>query len=216
MVTAQERLPQQSRAQPRTRRLEEQLRRTSKRVLREPERHAQDESHTVVQKTLNHGLPSNLIMIFFPGAPMAPLSSLAWEARLMVHARDVTRLMREGFHWTEANVSKEAGHFILGSRSLDIGDRAMGWNYTRSYSLVDLADEPQWTANLTVSAREIHVLSEFRPNHLPVDMVSWAAGRNGDGFPVYIFKRHDPKVNFNAIYDDMPLDGWCLGQKFAS
>ncbi|OHW94377.1 hypothetical protein CSPAE12_07000 [Colletotrichum incanum] len=53
----------------------------------------------------------NACFVFYlslPGGDNTEVDVLEWEARLRVKARDVPRLMREGFHWTVANFDLEA------------------------------------------------------------------------------------------------------------
>ncbi|KND87712.1 hypothetical protein TOPH_07664, partial [Tolypocladium ophioglossoides CBS 100239] len=47
--------------------------------------------------------PFNLAMIFLPNPKVLTRKDLDWEARLEVHAKDVLRLMKQGFYCTEAN-----------------------------------------------------------------------------------------------------------------
>ncbi|KAF6844227.1 hypothetical protein CMUS01_01282 [Colletotrichum musicola] len=76
-----------------------------------------------------------------------PLSSnnfyrtgIEWEVRLLVKTRDLARLMREGFHWSTANVRPEMTYIepYLQDASL----REVGWFCSRNYYLSDLGSNP--------------------------------------------------------------------------
>lgn len=138
-----------------------------------------------------------------------PNNTTDWLARLQVHAKDVPRLMKKGFYWTEANVRKRAGYFLLEKASLpaDVRDH---WDYARAYHLTDIAKDgnQQWIAVLWVFALKLSVLSNFRVRHLSVDQIRFARAYDGERRPIYDFDVHYPGDSFNAVYDDMPLGGW--------
>ncbi|KAK1976255.1 hypothetical protein LZ30DRAFT_763773 [Colletotrichum cereale] len=162
-------------------------------------------------------LESNVCFLFDPRPPddeTAGAYKPEWEAKLHVKARDVARLMREGFHWTAANLDFETGYIQLDlSTDKDIcgGDR---WSCSRTFFLSDLSDDSQWTAKLVVYAEKTAVVSSFRITNLTLDTVNWvsafrkAAEQGSSAQWAYIWDRYESEENFNAIYDDMPLTGW--------
>ncbi|WYZ36047.1 hypothetical protein EsH8_X_000694 [Colletotrichum jinshuiense] len=132
-----------------------------------------------------------------------------WSASLHVKVKDLPRLMREGFHWTLVNFHREASFFNKNISEPPL--RQSGWSCSRTYYLSDLdEDDPQWTAKLMVCARERQVLTRFRLVELRPELVFYTLAWNPECREqfYYTFDRHDPEKNFNAIYDDMPLEGW--------
>ncbi|KPM37141.1 hypothetical protein AK830_g9415 [Neonectria ditissima] len=153
-------------------------------------------------------LDQTIFISFSSNITVRSLDTVEWTAHLNVNAMDLTCLMKEGFHWTEANVKELEGYFTVGRDSLSITAQDNGWNHSRTYFLTDLATVPQWTATLEVFAREIQVLSEFRIRHLSIYIIRQVLAKDSKGQWVYFFDAFEPGVNFNAIYDDTPLEGW--------
>jgi hypothetical protein len=50
-------------------------------------------------------------------------------------------------------------------------------------------------------------ISEFRLEKIVIENISWARGWSWADRLVYAYDAFTD-VNYNAIYDDMPLDGW--------
>ncbi|POR36421.1 Uncharacterized protein TPAR_03389 [Tolypocladium paradoxum] len=152
----------------------------------------------------------NLGIVFLPNANAHSLADVDWEARLLVHAKDVPRLMKQGFYWTEANVRKREGYFEVEKERLPAAARDRGWSCVRVYRLADMAKDgdPQWIATLRVYAREVSVLSAFRVRHLSVNKAHHCSASDKEGRPIYNFHANDPGGSFNAVYDDRPLGGW--------
>ncbi|PNY26364.1 Uncharacterized protein TCAP_03708 [Tolypocladium capitatum] len=48
--------------------------------------------------------PHNMDIVFLPNAKAIDMAKVDWEARFFVHAKDMPRLMKQGFYWTEANL----------------------------------------------------------------------------------------------------------------
>lgn len=140
-------------------------------------------------------------------------TELEWEARLRVKARDLPRLMREGFHWSAANFDFEASYIQTDLSGEEETIRMAGWTCSRSFFLSDLGDDPRWAAKLVVWAQNTGVLSRFKIADLTPDMMSWAfawrKSRQCDGPQwLYDWDCDEPQDSFNAIYGEMPLDGW--------
>ncbi|EFQ35660.1 hypothetical protein CGRA01v4_09844 [Colletotrichum graminicola] len=139
---------------------------------------------------------------------------IKWEAFLQVKVRNLPRLMAEGFYWNEANLEREAGYIerrLLKDDPFNDDDR---WSCCRTFFLSDLSDDPQWAAKLIVYAEKLTVLSSFTITNINMDTMDGAVACNKVADErsatrwVYFWDRNYPEDNFNAIYDDMPLEGW--------
>lgn len=133
-----------------------------------------------------------------------------WTAKLTITTHDIARLMREGFHWSAANVCKEKG-FIQTLRRED--GHSPHWKKARHYFLTDLSEVPaQWEGWLMVYAGRTSVLSQFRVSDLRPDQAYAATVQPLNGKEktamLYAYDVGTPEDCFNAIYDDMPLEGW--------
>ena len=85
------------------------------------------------------------------------------------------------------------------------------WKSTKVYHLRDLATEPQWEAKLLVFTKDIQHLGGFSLNFLSTTNIEAAKAWNWEDDVVYSFTREhpgSPGQGVNAIYDQMPLDGW--------
>ncbi|KAL0936117.1 uncharacterized protein CTRU02_208332 [Colletotrichum truncatum] len=136
-----------------------------------------------------------------------------WEGRLHVKTLDLLRLMRDGFHWTTANFDITSNYILMDIDNAKEDTIYSGWTCSRSYFLSDLGDEPYWTAKLVVYARNTGVLSKFRPTQLSLENMrsvsAWREDvRRGIQQWIYDWDVEGPEEAFNAIYDDMPLEGW--------
>ena len=149
----------------------------------------------------------NVEFTFYPRTVTSSLEDIEWEAHLEVRAKDVQQLMKEGFHWNETNIREGEG-YLVGETYVPADLRDVGWPLARCYSLADLAEDPQWTAKLSVGAHEMSVLSRFRVSNLSVDTITMTKAWDRQSRVVYIFCRTLPEMNCNAYYDDKPLDGW--------
>lgn len=188
--------------------------------------------------------------IFFVFSPVpvdiedkAKLQHVSWIAKMTIKTRDLPRLMREGLHWTAANVlhelplvSTEPGYVPIHFKE--------GCAGIRTWFLSDIGKDCKWAAaiQLYVNAREAGVLSQFevadlRPDMI-IDVIALAEVQSRPGDPtnrdladsnskseevkdssskcVYYFCSSHPSFNFNKIYDDMPLEGWWPWPKKAS
>ncbi|ODA84296.1 hypothetical protein RJ55_02816 [Drechmeria coniospora] len=156
----------------------------------------------------------NLWLLFSPDATLT-MKGVDWEAELIVNAKNVQQLMKDGFYWTEANVQKNKGYLLIGRESLPSDIRQHGhWSHARFYQLSDRSSHStttgdiQWLAALWVYAHEVSVLSNFRLHDLSVNQIVRAIAKNTEGKMIYEFNAILPHSNFNAIYDDKPLRGW--------
>lgn len=134
-----------------------------------------------------------------------------WAAFLAVTTSDAARLMREGFHWDEHNVMPELS-FI--NHNNDKTQAQAGFRYKRIWDLADRGPERLWRARLVVYGRDTPTLARFRISHVEPRGVTRAFVRSPRdrcdehrGL-VYYFSVERPELNVNAMYDDMPLEGW--------
>ncbi|KAI1776931.1 hypothetical protein F4818DRAFT_440326 [Hypoxylon cercidicola] len=147
------------------------------------------------------GEPS-ITFTFLPESTM-DIRSQPWCGKMDVKCSDVPLLMRDGFHWTAANVIREEGfidHFM--------GKPTRRFPFTRVWVLRDQHQPPRWTASLQVCALDDEVLSGIQLDNWSVDMVrrveAWGLSRK----LIYQFDITKPRHYFYSIYDDMPLKGW--------
>lgn len=129
-----------------------------------------------------------------------------WEARVSVNVTSLPSLMKSGFHVTERNVRRRRSHFVLDPQDEDPFEDPPC--HIRSYSLKSTGG-PGWKAKVIVMASTVHELSQFQmPLGLSAENIGAAVGFDRSGKRVYNFSVVNSDENFNAIYDDMPLDGW--------
>ncbi|TRX93765.1 hypothetical protein FHL15_005441 [Xylaria flabelliformis] len=143
--------------------------------------------------------------------PSDPTLNQDWGAVLMVKCRDVPCLMREGFHWDGANVIREEG-YIDHERDFTCSHRRKDgkcWVSTRHYYLKDLQQPQRWVATIKVFALDPETVYQFDLiNRLSRESMQWATAINqSSGHYIYNWHYCTP-VRFNAIYDDMPMEGW--------
>ncbi|KFA46229.1 hypothetical protein S40293_11147 [Stachybotrys chartarum IBT 40293] len=134
-----------------------------------------------------------------------------WWAILHVVAKDLPRLMREGFFWGEANIKPEEG-YVLDQGSLNTSDDGndQDYQYTRCYHLSDLDQSPQWFAKIELFTEDIRTLAHFSVHDLSVANIIEATAYNGQDREVYHSETEEPLNNFNAIYNTLYLKGWWL------
>ncbi|KAI1382989.1 uncharacterized protein F4822DRAFT_421786 [Hypoxylon trugodes] len=144
-----------------------------------------------------------------------PNRNSPWFAQLNVRCKDITELMRDGFHVTEENVLWNEGK--IGDTTDIYTDFDMsfvnqicesGKIRTREYVLRDTqSNPPRWTAFLQVHAETDAVLSNFRLGRISAANVHGAQAFGANGRIVYNYSALSPANSFNIIYDDMPMEG---------
>ncbi|KAI1370863.1 hypothetical protein F4677DRAFT_464873 [Hypoxylon crocopeplum] len=169
----------------------------------------------VVDKTTNQSAAAtrlgNLRYITFcfrPNPKMDDQHQL-WFGQMDVKCCDVPLLMREGFHWTTANVTREEG-FVdnIIPELVHLGKPNYTCTITRFWILRDLQQPPRWTACLQVHAPNKEVVSGIRLDNWTIDMVRTAKALGLSRKLIYQFDNSRPRYHLNSIYDDMPLKGW--------
>jgi hypothetical protein len=147
-----------------------------------------------------------------------------WCAWMRVRVKNIPRLMRRGFHWSEWHVMKERNTMTLNDRTMPkmAGLRSPSWKHTRFYHLADILPyEREWVAELYVFSKDAEFLSNFQVNQIQENSVYWAKGETWKGKPIYGYQKESSAIwrlkmgldytrsaNFNAIYGNLPLEGW--------
>ncbi|KAF4974153.1 hypothetical protein FZEAL_8918 [Fusarium zealandicum] len=177
-------------------------------AARSNERAEAPSSSKEARSSTSQGFIWRMFLMFMsdPDAWWPTSETCDWAATMYVGARDVAQLMRNGFYWSEDNVRREDGQVLVGT-AVPRSVRARGYKYARIYRLVDLAEQPEWEAELWVYSAKMRTLCEFRLRDIALRqvMLTWA-GKSSDQM-VYNFSAKIPEYNMNAIYDDMPLKG---------
>ncbi|KAI1119017.1 hypothetical protein F5Y14DRAFT_118657 [Nemania sp. NC0429] len=127
-----------------------------------------------------------------------------WMAALLVKCDDVPSLMREGFHWDRTNIIKEEGYFDYDYTNAGC---SWTWNGTRHYFLEDLQRPPRWIATIEVFAAKHETLCCFDLGQLSLgnNCRTTAYSQSRKRIYEYIYGKH--QQSYNAIYDDMPMEG---------
>jgi hypothetical protein len=140
-------------------------------------------------------------------------SNDSWVARVDFKTRNVPKIMREGLHWSSANVQDELSYFernISPSSIPDMhsGEKCDGWAHLRKYFLSSRDGESVWKAEITVYTMSLAVLGAFRLDHLTSETLGLTYATNWDGKTVYMYRKwQDTSTYMNAIYGDMPMAG---------
>lgn len=148
------------------------------------------------------------ILLLFSQHPRALTGG--WHALMSIQADDMPRLMRDGLHWTEANLDREAGYVELNPQVSIRHPPPPFVKFIRVYYLRDLGAKPLWTAKMAVCFSNTDQLSQFQFCDLKLDHVTVCTAESADHKLLYAYQRISKfeNINFNTIYDDMPLEGW--------
>ncbi|KAI0428001.1 hypothetical protein F5Y09DRAFT_344081 [Xylaria sp. FL1042] len=149
----------------------------------------------------------SMVFVFSPDPSKAyDDTSQEWKATLKVKCKDVPSLMREGFYWSDANVIQEEGYV-----SKDIyawGRDSKKWCNKRHYFLKDIQEEPpRWIATIEVVAVQDQTIYRFDLEQLSLETTYMASATSQVGHQIYGWYYGNPDMCFNAIYEDMPLEG---------
>ncbi|KAI1124550.1 hypothetical protein F5Y10DRAFT_284967 [Nemania abortiva] len=133
-----------------------------------------------------------------------------WAAVLMVKCRDVPCLMREGFYWDGANVIREEGYIDCDFTYALCRQDGKRWAGTRHYFLKDLQQPLRWVATIQVFALNPRTIYQFDLNQLSRERsMQWATAiHQSSEHLIYHWHHCSPAERFNAIYDNMPMEGW--------
>ncbi|KAI0850647.1 hypothetical protein F5Y00DRAFT_268384, partial [Daldinia vernicosa] len=159
---------------------------------------------------------SNIVFYFSPDATK-PYETQLWCGQINIKCDNVPQLMLEGLHWTTDNVLWEEGYvadlfetsavYIHPDTLEDLfkAGRTMG----RHYFLQDMQQEPpRWIAHLQIHAEFYETLAGFKLGELSIENVRSVFAWGGRRECIYSWTKEEPWDAYNAIYDDMPMDGW--------
>ncbi|CAH0057540.1 unnamed protein product [Clonostachys solani] len=160
---------------------------------------------------------SSLILEFKPKPGQKRLfrdaSEPHWHAMMRIRAKNVPRLMRDGyFQWSPRN-------YCEGSSALRLDDKLWperlgcdeSWRQTRIYALKDEGDNPEWHATLAVVSKERFTVLNFDLGIITLDTIHVVKAYNWKGEQVYEASQSRPAENFNLIYPNIVLGGWWGG-----
>lgn len=144
------------------------------------------------------------------------LQGFKWRAGLYIQTDDLPGLMTQGFVWSETNVIAEEGIVLKGAdfhyqtHSLH---RASRLTCCRIYRLSSQRGTyVQWTGSLTVAFQTEEELYRFTVSSLSKEQVYFMTAKRTTGpssaQEVYRWAANSPEKAFNALYDDMPMEGW--------
>ncbi|KAI2780570.1 hypothetical protein F4815DRAFT_469530 [Daldinia loculata] len=156
---------------------------------------------------------SNIALCFSPD-PTKPYGTQLWCAQINIKCDNVPQLMLEGLHWTTDNVLWEDGYVAKISAAYMHIDTfedlcKTGRTNTRHYFLRDMQQEPpRWIAHLQVHAETYKTLAGIKLGEFSIQNVLSAYAWGSRGQYIYSWVKKKPREAYNAIYDDMPMDGW--------
>lgn len=159
-----------------------------------------------------HQLPRNGIIVFellqHRNVPeIVAGSNVPYLAQLHLRVKDVSAMMVQGVHCSDENLERSYG-FITEDRSYIPAWADKGWTHTRYYLLRDRSEDPQWWGTIWVWGRGMTGLRQFELGTLSTDNVLNLRAQNNRGESVYWYDHNDQESEwFNAIYDDMPMQG---------
>ena len=163
--------------------------------------------------------PKNLLFYIHEDRPTLASGKpggIEWLGRIDIHSRNLPHLMRHGLFWGQDSIRKEQGYFVCNDTAkLPVAQRTSGWKYMRKYVLKSQSSgpdgKPEWVGEFYMFSKELSVLAGIKlETWLPPAkyLVQWANAWNWEDDVVYHYRKNAPEENFNAIYDDMPMQGW--------
>lgn len=133
----------------------------------------------------------------------------SWRAELLIKARNIPRLLRRGFYWSNANITKGEDRIIPNKKGFlrKLISTHSDCCHKRIYELRDHGPNPEWIGFLDVCSEYSSTIVNFDVNWITKDTVVRATARNWDGNLVYNYAK-DKEDCFTTIYSHMPLNGW--------
>ncbi|KAI1390656.1 uncharacterized protein F4822DRAFT_393929 [Hypoxylon trugodes] len=134
----------------------------------------------------------------------------SWLGQMDIKCSDVPLMMREGLHWSTANIVKEEGYVEdIDPRKADrLGQHYFQCTVTRYWFLRDLQEPPRWTTCLRIHAPDHDSAPKIRFDDWTLKMVHMARAWGLSKKLIYQYDIRKPQDCFNCIYDNMPLKGW--------
>lgn len=136
---------------------------------------------------------------------------------LSLSVKCVPRLMRQGFYLSQENVLVERGFVELNCDESQMGPRdcQAGYKHVRTVVIEDRGaggrvgaggeDDREWVGVIRVLAKTQESLATFQMDWLSLENMILGQAMNWNKKWVYKYYQSTPQMNFNAIYDDMPL-----------
>ncbi|CAH0046109.1 unnamed protein product [Clonostachys solani] len=134
-----------------------------------------------------------------------------WVAEIQINAKNIPGLMRDGFHWSSANIVPGRGSILLDMRDhlKEIGLGPTNCKHMRTYKLKGNENtDIEWRGTLTVYAMRSFTVTNFDLNWLTQDKIIFVTAFDWNSKPVYAYERYRASKNFNVVYEGMPLEGW--------
>ncbi|KAK3377229.1 hypothetical protein B0T24DRAFT_237009 [Lasiosphaeria ovina] len=148
--------------------------------------------------------PANISFRFSPTGDRAKGD---WKAWMLVTAKDIPQLMRQGFHWTQDNIVHEEGSIMTNNIDPELDKE--GYTVRRQYFLKDMSGHySKWKAWLNVMAPRTEILSKFPVSQLKPTQIYYAKARNHRRETCYIFDSSEPKSCFNTIFEGQEMVGF--------
>lgn len=174
---------------------------------------------------LDAARPGTLRMRIHPANQLVPKHQIrpgqpTWVAFLHIETPDLPRLMREGFHWSSANVDRGGSYMSatyqnFPERVVEAFPGHVNMFCVRMFSLSSRCvggggkeDDLSWEGDLAIWGKELADVAPFRlPDVQPENIWSAQAFDSRSRF-VYSYRWDEPETSYNCIYDDLPLAGW--------
>ncbi|KFH44084.1 hypothetical protein ACRE_051280 [Hapsidospora chrysogenum ATCC 11550] len=173
-----------------------------------PEKHKTSYEDYVVEE-LDRDLTPNMFMAFSQDGTLVESATNTWFGVITITATDIPRLMREGLHWTESNLYREAGCIFEPQRIGKDDTLTPRIICARYYEFQDKERKvPLWAAGMRVYFLDSEGVTSFKFRDLRLDQIAICLALNQKNQLVYGFDRNPEYHNINAIYEDMPLEGW--------
>ncbi|KAG9255631.1 uncharacterized protein F5Z01DRAFT_550193 [Emericellopsis atlantica] len=120
-----------------------------------------------------------------------------WRAVLIVWADNIPKLMREGLHWSCADIHRGSSYVHLETRTLSRQPHYRLYWITR----------PGWKAQLVVDSHRRSTIVNFDPGCVTLATTKTVDVWNWNRNKVYEY-RTDSRLCFNTVYAKMPMEGW--------
>ncbi|KAK2593612.1 hypothetical protein QQS21_008700 [Conoideocrella luteorostrata] len=134
--------------------------------------------------------------------------TVPWLAIIRLYVKDISQTMTNGLHLSSENINLRDSCVFTDGIYLGAYRRSIGFTHCRRYALCDVGENPQWKGLLLVLSTGFKELSRFRIDDLSAKNVRFADAVNGKNELVYKFDCINKDNNLNAIFDNIPMQGW--------
>lgn len=150
-----------------------------------------------------------------PPSTLEDTDESSWYAHMKIHAKNIPRLMKYGFHWSPSTV-------LRGRSSANFHDQISGYwrnpkgiTGARQYLIEDrsrISDEKQWVGAINVYSlngkRDTALANgSFDFNDLSTKTIFICEGLSWKKEMKYWYSSTNPGFCLNSFYGDMPLAG---------